>query len=395
MNMMPSIETQLGQQQATDPSMVEYSSEKLSFGSMAPYGYAKNNVNSSTSHPGARSPLKSFKSPYAGHAPTPYGTGFHAPVVSHLSGEMRDLSLESSSSPAHGAPRPSPFYGGGHYPTQMMYPPAAQYPPPAQYPMPVPAPPTREHPVKHQPRAGSYGPLSSRKGSTEEPLTFGTHKPEQQRRSSTPQRTSSGSSGKEICRYFLRTGTCGYGDKCRYDHPKSAHRPSLNTLGYPLREGECTCRFFVKNGWCGFGSTCKFHHPELPARPVPTPGMVPVPYPPMQYGNPPMYPMPPAGMYPPGVPESAPGVPPMPMQPGMYPYMMPNGMPPHMPPVPWSNVPPPMPQHSSRRKRSSKEHSRDPSASSGSDMSTSSVLSGGQDGQLQREDSIGGSEVPL
>eukprot|EP00803_Ostreobium_quekettii_P000877 evm.model.scf_713.1 EVM.evm.TU.scf_713.1 scf_713:28311-29375(+) len=84
---------------------------------------------------------------------------------------------------------------------------------------------------------------------------------------------------REICKYFLRTGTCGYGDKCRYHHPANAGRPALNALGYPMRDGERPCSFYVKHSWCGFGATCKFHHPEPSAWPAPvpvSPPMVPI-----------------------------------------------------------------------------------------------------------------------
>lgn len=98
---------------------------------------------------------------------------------------------------------------------------------------------------------------------------------------------------QEVCRYFMRTGTCGYGEKCRYHHPQSAHRPKLNSMGYPQREAEHACPFYLKNGWCGFGATCKFHHPELPplnvaAAATMMPQMLtPVPYSPMppHYGS--------------------------------------------------------------------------------------------------------------
>lgn len=80
---------------------------------------------------------------------------------------------------------------------------------------------------------------------------------------------------REVCRYFMRTGTCGYGDRCRYHHPQSAHRPRLNSMGYPLREAEHACPFYLKNGWCGFGATCKFNHPELPPLNVPVTTMMP------------------------------------------------------------------------------------------------------------------------
>eukprot|EP00210_Caulerpa_lentillifera_P000052 g50.t1 len=86
------------------------------------------------------------------------------------------------------------------------------------------------------------------------------------RQDSTPK---SQNSHREVCRYFMRTGTCGYGDRCRFHHPQSAHQPRLNSMGYPHREAEHACPFYLKNGWCGFGATCKFNHPELPPLNVP------------------------------------------------------------------------------------------------------------------------------
>lgn len=89
---------------------------------------------------------------------------------------------------------------------------------------------------------------------------------------------------REVCRYFLRTGMCGYGDKCRYLHPKTAPKPNLNAVGYPMRDGEHACPFYMKNGWCGFGVTCKFNHPEVatvaPQHLAPIPGALPPPPPP-------------------------------------------------------------------------------------------------------------------
>eukprot|EP00210_Caulerpa_lentillifera_P003833 g3661.t1 len=82
-------------------------------------------------------------------------------------------------------------------------------------------------------------------------------------------------SEREICRYFLRTGTCGYGSRCRYLHPTTSQRPHLNSMGYPLREDEHSCPFYLKNGWCGFGATCKFDHPELPPLNLPVNTMMP------------------------------------------------------------------------------------------------------------------------
>jgi hypothetical protein len=92
---------------------------------------------------------------------------------------------------------------------------------------------------------------------------------------------------KQLCTFFMRTGTCAYGDRCRYKHPKDRPPPQVNSRGFPVREGEPDCEHYIKRGWCAFGVTCKFNHPESTAfvpmpyqQPgfVPMPGMVTVPY---------------------------------------------------------------------------------------------------------------------
>lgn len=195
--------------------------------------------------------------------------------------------------------------------------------------------------------------------------------------------------GKETCRYFLRTGTCGYGDKCRYDHPKTAQKPDLNTLGYPLRQGECACRFFIKNGWCGFGPTCKFHHPELPARKLHSPGAGPMPvtvpgrFPPYGVGVGASHHMggvhhqAAAAVYQPLI-SLPPGAPAMHMPQGMYPYMLMGGMGPMMPPVApaWAMTPPDA--QVDRQFFASRRHSaHNAGRESVSDESTASVVSSG------------------
>eukprot|EP00798_Chlamydomonas_sp_ICE-L_P000224 gene224-3991_t len=63
------------------------------------------------------------------------------------------------------------------------------------------------------------------------------------------------------CSFFVRTGTCAYGRKCKFNHPDNAAPPMLNIRGYPLRHGEAPCPHYVKRGWCAFGLSCKFNHP--------------------------------------------------------------------------------------------------------------------------------------
>uniref|UniRef100_A0A2P2MI58 Uncharacterized protein MANES_03G192500 n=2 Tax=Rhizophora mucronata TaxID=61149 RepID=A0A2P2MI58_RHIMU len=72
--------------------------------------------------------------------------------------------------------------------------------------------------------------------------------------------------GQSVCQYYMRTGTCKFGPSCKYHHPKlgagSVSPVPLNYCGYPLRPGEKECTYYIKNGHCKFGATCKFHHPQ-------------------------------------------------------------------------------------------------------------------------------------
>ncbi|XVF66256.1 hypothetical protein PTKIN_Ptkin10aG0020700 [Pterospermum kingtungense] len=85
--------------------------------------------------------------------------------------------------------------------------------------------------------------------------------------------------GQPICQYYIRTGTCRFGASCKYHHPKqgggSVSPVPLNYYGYPLRPGEKECSYYVKTGHCKFGTTCKFHHPAPPAVQVPAPSPAP------------------------------------------------------------------------------------------------------------------------
>ncbi|XP_030508043.2 zinc finger CCCH domain-containing protein 32 isoform X1 [Cannabis sativa] len=72
--------------------------------------------------------------------------------------------------------------------------------------------------------------------------------------------------GEPICQYYLKTGTCKFGASCKFHHPKhgggSLSQAPLNVYGYPLRPGEAECSYYLKTGQCKFGLTCKFHHPQ-------------------------------------------------------------------------------------------------------------------------------------
>ncbi|KAI0530856.1 hypothetical protein KFK09_000404 [Dendrobium nobile] len=80
--------------------------------------------------------------------------------------------------------------------------------------------------------------------------------------------------GQPACQYYIKTGTCKFGSSCKYHHPRQGGGPvqpvSLNYYGYPLRPGEKECSYYMKTGLCKFGSTCKFHHPQPSASTLPS-----------------------------------------------------------------------------------------------------------------------------
>ncbi|KAF8401525.1 hypothetical protein HHK36_012465 [Tetracentron sinense] len=116
--------------------------------------------------------------------------------------------------------------------------------------------------------------------------------------------------GEPDCIYYTRNGFCGYGARCRFNHPRGrtmvvgAARPGggeypervgqpvlaidqcgikeslqetflyLDYLFYEkdyLQQGEKECSYYVKTGQCKFGATCKFHHPQPSDTSIPAP----------------------------------------------------------------------------------------------------------------------------
>ncbi|KAI8552035.1 hypothetical protein RHMOL_Rhmol06G0233200 [Rhododendron molle] len=72
--------------------------------------------------------------------------------------------------------------------------------------------------------------------------------------------------GQPDCGYYLKTGTCKFGSACKYHHPRDRHGAVpvlLNSLGLPMRQEEKPCLFYLKTGSCKFGASCKFDHPQL------------------------------------------------------------------------------------------------------------------------------------
>ncbi|XP_022758061.1 zinc finger CCCH domain-containing protein 32-like isoform X3 [Durio zibethinus] len=81
--------------------------------------------------------------------------------------------------------------------------------------------------------------------------------------------------GEPACQFYLKTGTCKFGASCKFHHPKHgggsfSHVP-LNIYAYPLRPGEKECLYYLKTGRCKFGITCKFHHPQPAGTSMPAP----------------------------------------------------------------------------------------------------------------------------
>ncbi|CAN8300511.1 unnamed protein product [Cochlearia groenlandica] len=86
--------------------------------------------------------------------------------------------------------------------------------------------------------------------------------------------------GQPVCQHFMQTGTCKFGASCKYHHPKqgggrrgggdSVAPVSLNHMGFPLRPGEKECSYYLRTGQCKFGSTCRYHHPVPPGLQAPS-----------------------------------------------------------------------------------------------------------------------------
>lgn len=72
--------------------------------------------------------------------------------------------------------------------------------------------------------------------------------------------------GEPACQFYMKTGTCKFGAACKFDHPKhgggSLSQVPLNYNGFPIRPGEKECSYYLKTGQCKFGILCKFHHPQ-------------------------------------------------------------------------------------------------------------------------------------
>ncbi|VFQ64665.1 unnamed protein product [Cuscuta campestris] len=67
------------------------------------------------------------------------------------------------------------------------------------------------------------------------------------------------------CLFYMRTGMCKFGVTCKYHHPRQGGGSApvvMNAYGYPSRPGERECSYYARTGQCKFGATCKFDHPQ-------------------------------------------------------------------------------------------------------------------------------------
>lgn len=79
--------------------------------------------------------------------------------------------------------------------------------------------------------------------------------------------------GQMECDFYMKTGECKFGEKCKFHHPIDRSAPTLSTVeaqqqsvkltlaGLPRREGAVHCPYYMKTGTCKYGATCKFDHP--------------------------------------------------------------------------------------------------------------------------------------
>ncbi|AQK96654.1 Zinc finger CCCH domain-containing protein 37 [Zea mays] len=75
--------------------------------------------------------------------------------------------------------------------------------------------------------------------------------------------------GQKDCAFYMSTGTCKYGETCKFDHPQRVpeggvpnwkEAPNVED-SYPERPGEPDCPYLLNNR-CKFKSKCKFNHPK-------------------------------------------------------------------------------------------------------------------------------------
>jgi hypothetical protein len=86
--------------------------------------------------------------------------------------------------------------------------------------------------------------------------------------------------GEKMCAYYMTTSTCSFGASCRFDHPtwvpyggianwkEVTSGTPTDPASLPQRPGETVCAYYMKTGECKYGIKCRFDHPK--DRPEPT-----------------------------------------------------------------------------------------------------------------------------
>ncbi|CAM6121432.1 unnamed protein product [Calypogeia fissa] len=84
--------------------------------------------------------------------------------------------------------------------------------------------------------------------------------------------------GERLCAFYMTTRTCSFGLTCKFDHPSwvpfggipnwkevtgGTNIPiTADPTNLPQRAGEQNCAFYMKTGECKYGLRCKFNHPK-------------------------------------------------------------------------------------------------------------------------------------
>lgn len=62
----------------------------------------------------------------------------------------------------------------------------------------------------------------------------------------------------ELCKKFMETGFCVYGNKCRFAHGRHELMSNPKSINYKKK----MCKSFQETGFCPYGSRCNFKHDE-------------------------------------------------------------------------------------------------------------------------------------
>uniref|UniRef100_A0A915CPW1 C3H1-type domain-containing protein n=1 Tax=Ditylenchus dipsaci TaxID=166011 RepID=A0A915CPW1_9BILA len=65
----------------------------------------------------------------------------------------------------------------------------------------------------------------------------------------------------ELCRSWVDTGRCNYGERCQYAHGETEKRPIPRHPKYKTE----ACQSYHKTGYCPYGPRCHFIHNEEPS----------------------------------------------------------------------------------------------------------------------------------